>query len=282
MTKTIEIDEMAELAELVSKANQARTQDPRPKLGLEILAQAERRRAIGLTARLAESPSNEYAPAWAAYARVAEKAAQVMQAMADDIPAPPAPQQGREHPLHEWGRWKDVEHGRAEPGEYELHMIEAMAEAKAAGLSYNRDTGPRAAALMAARWGYPDAREGAPDGSDFGTLRHFGSHCYSAGCVLTARARRDANKRAAGQLSIGPMPGRLITTNGEHITSVVVVRIGEAGESVEIKGRRGRSHVTWTATATQAVAAMQAGLAWQETHGRKAGAQAPAQQSSLI
>jgi len=257
----------AEVAKIVARASD--DTDPRPRLGLMIRAAAELARSRALAQRAAENPGHEFAQAWRQNSEIAQAAAAALQEIAEKMPEPPAPLPGRVHLPHDWGTWKAIEAGHAEPDEYRAHVIEAMREAKAAGLFYNRETGPRCAAIMAARWGYPDAREGADPDADFATVRPFGSHCYSAGRVLDARARRDALREAANKLHVGPIAGRLVCARGENITSARIVRIEHTGEVVEIIGKRGRAEVTWKPNALGALEAIEGGRKWAEKHARK-------------
>ena len=158
---------------------------------------------------------------------------------------------------------------RAQEGFAVAAAAARVREAKAAGLYYNRETGPRCAAILAERWGYPDAREGADPAADFATVRAFGSHCYSAGRVLDARQRREALREAANKLHVGPIAGRLVTARGENITSARIVRIEHTGEVVEIIGKRGRADVTWKPNALGALEAIEGGRKWAEKHGRQ-------------
>ncbi len=269
MTSTT-TDEAAAIAEIVAKACKSGEVDPRPKLGLAIIAKAEQDRSAALSQRAMEHPGDESAPAWLMHSRIAGAAGAQIQAVSDALPTPPPPLAGRVHPPHDWATWKDIAAGLAEPDEYHAHVIEAMAEAKAAGLFYNRDTGPRAASIMADRWRYPDAREDAPKDSDFATVRHFGTHCYSAGCVLRARALRAAQKKAAGELRIGSIPGRLITGQRENLTSAVIVSIAHNGSKVVIQAKRGAKAVTWEPDAVDALEAIARGTEWARKHARKA------------
>lgn len=259
----------AEVAKIIANARNASAGDPRPRLGLMIRAAAELARSRGLAQRAAEEPGHEYAQAWRLNSEIARTAAAEMQAIAEQMPEPPAPLPGRVHLPHDWDTWRAIEAGHAEPDEYRAHVIEAMREAKAAGLYYNRETGPRCAAILAERWGYPDAREGADPAADFATVRAFGSHCYSAGRVLDARQRREALREAANKLHVGPIAGRLVTARGENITSARIVRIEHTGEVVEIIGKRGRADVTWKPNALGALEAIEGGRKWAEKHGRK-------------
>lgn len=261
-------EEHAASEQLVERARKAAGSDPRPKLGLAIIAKAERDRAAALERRACDSPEHEWVAEWRKNARIASAAAEQIQAMSDAVPAPAGPAPGLVHPPHDWKTWQAIEAGSAEPDEYKARVIEAMAEARASGLSYNCDTGPRAAAIMAARWGYPDAREGAPEGADFGTVRHFGSHCYSAGSVLRERERRAAYREAAGKLHIGTIPGRIITSRGEHLTSAVIARITHTGSEVEIHAKRGGKAAKWVPNAVEALGAIARGKEWAEKHAR--------------
>ena len=259
--------ESEKLAEIITKAREKCANDPRPRLGFQILANAERDRSAALRNRAAESPAHEFAQAWAMNSRIAADASIELQALADAMPEPPAPLPGRVHPPHDWDTWKACGRGD-EPTEYQAHVIEAMAEALAAGLFYNKETGPRAAAILADRWGYPDAREGATVEADFGIVRHVGTHCYCAHEVIRARQRRADLLEATKALKCGPIAGRVITGNRENITSAAIVAISDTGETVEIQGKRGRAVVTWKPTARQAIEAIERGREWAEKHAR--------------
>jgi hypothetical protein len=270
MPSTSTIDEAARLSEIIAKARQDALVDPRPKLGLQILATHERKRSEALAMRAEQIPTSESVPVWQAHSRIARAAADQIQALCDEQVDPTGTQEGSEHPKHEWAEWNKIEAGVAEPNEYQAHVIEAMADAIAAGLSCNAETGPHVAALMAARWGYPDERENAPEGSDFRVVRNFGSHCYSARCVIRARERRVAMKKAAGELRIGAIPGRIITGSLENLTSAIIVSISHTSEKVEIQAKRGPKAVTWAPDAVEALNAIVRGEQWAKKHARKA------------
>src|SRR5690606_9461137 len=115
-------------------------------------------------------------------------------------------------------------------------VLAAMGEALAAGLFYNSDTYPRAAAIMAERWGYPDAREigGKAEG---GVFSYFASHCYMAREALRAEEGREANRAAAAKLHPGQKFGRLVVNGKTYTGAAIVGGIPHTGECIELSAK---------------------------------------------
>jgi hypothetical protein len=256
--------EAEEAARLLARARAACAQDPRPKLGMRLCAGGERERQQRLAARLAEpGHAQDLREAWARNERIAGLAAAAMEAWAATLPDPAAADPARVHQPHDWASWRAVEDGLEKPSEYQAHVIEAMREARAAGLHYNSDTGPRCAAILAARWGYPDAREGAPADAEWGTWRAFGSHCYSAGKALRAQEHRARVAAASRQLAVGQSFGRVIVQR-QHVTAAVVESIEDDGARVRLSGRRAGQPVEVRCDAACLLAGVRAAMEWKQ------------------
>ena len=218
----------ADAAEYVARVYPRLADDPMPRTGLILAARAERARAARVHG-------------W--NAQLAAECADNLQARADLLPVPPEPT--RDHvPFDGFGGvWNDIRIGRAEPDEYCAHVIRAMRDARAAGLFYNSETYPRAAAVMAHRWGYADVR----GSGDNGVPAWFGSHCYMADDVIREQAAREARRiaREALQLAPGTDIGSIIFSDGKLIRCVTVESVSDSGESVTLAGKRGATPVRW-------------------------------------
>jgi len=154
----------------------------------------------------------------------------------------PAPTHSATHPdvFNVFNVWQELRAGRADPTEYQAHVLECVAAAKADGLFYNSEVWPRAAALMADRFGYPDARSA---GADNGVAREFGTHCYCAGDVLSARHKAELNRTAAAGFRAGQVFPRLIFNDGKNVTGARLSSMSHTGESCKLTGKRGRYSV---------------------------------------
>jgi hypothetical protein len=206
--------------------------DPMPRVGYMLAAQSERERAARIHGENAAA---------------ARECAEHLQACADALPAAPAP--ALEHAPWDGfgGAWENIRNGRAEPDQYRARVMEAMQAAKAAGLFYNSETYPRAAAVMAARWGYPDLREAADIGGPDcdGVPRWFASHCYMANDATRAREAREAAREAREALRLVPGVelGALVLSDYKLTRSAEVSAVSEDGELITIKGNRGATAV---------------------------------------
>jgi len=242
------------LAKLIEAARDCAANDPRPTVGLQLQAAELRKRAAGMRANVASgAAAPDMLAAWARNAPDCEAAAAYCAALAASLPTPPAPT--REHAAFEGygisrvSAWADIERGDAEPDEYRAHVLECLAEVKASGGFYNADIWPRTAALMAHRYGYPDARDdGRPHGPDAACAREFGSHCYMAGKVLNQRAYAAMNREAANGLHIGQKFARLRLQDGATCTSAVLVSLTHTGQC-KLTAKRGAARVELTCDA---------------------------------
>lgn len=170
----------------------------------------------------------------------------------DTAPAsPPAthsePAPARPVYANDYLAWRDVENGRAEPDEYQTRLIECFGEVKAGGLFYNSDTYPAAAALMTARYGYPDWR--GDRGQSDGVQDPFGMDCYRASCVIRARAERERERGAAATFTVGQRFARLIFSDGKQRTAAELVTLDPAGFACKLKAKSGRNSVEVTCSA---------------------------------
>ena len=206
--------------------------DPMPRAGYMLAAQSERERAARIHGE---------------NAAVARECAEHLQACADALPSAPVP--ALEHAAWDGfgGAWESIRNGRAEPDQYRARVMEAMEAAKAAGLFYNSETYPRAAAVMAARWGYPDLREAADIGGPDcdGVPRWFASHCYMANDATRAREAREAAREAREALRLVPGVelGALVFSDYKLTRSAEVSAVSEDGELITIEGNRGATAV---------------------------------------
>jgi len=160
-------------------------------------------------------------------------------------PAPdaaPVPTHSATHPdvFNVFNVWQELRAGRADPTEYQAHVLECVAAAKADGLFYNSEVWPRAAVLMADRFGYPDARSA---GADNGVASEFGTHCYCAGDVLSIRHKAELNRTAAAGFRAGQVFPRLIFNDGKNVTGARLSSMSHTGESCKLTGKRGRYSV---------------------------------------
>lgn len=259
--------------------------DPRPRHGLLIEAAALRETGAGMRRNVSEGIADaSMRAAWSANAPAADAAAAELEAIAGKLPEPPAPE--RAHlPFDGYGgTWDELRRSLIGADEYRGHVLAAMREALAAGLFYNAETYPRAAAIMAERWGYPDAREigGKAEG---GVFSEFASHCYMARQALRAEEEREANRAAAAKLHPGQKFGRLIVNGKTYTGAAIVGGIPHTGESIELSAKcAGRSysikmHAAALAYAIERTEQRAADRA--ETRARKAGKPAPARAASL-
>ncbi len=157
-------------------------------------------------------------------------------------PAPARPVYASDHLA-----WMDVENGRAEPDEYQARVIECFGEVKAGGLFYNSDTYPATAALMTARYGYPDWR--GDRGQSDGVANPFGMDCYRANSVIRARAERERERGAAATFTVGQRFARLIFNDGKQRTAAELVTLDPAGFACKLKAKSGRNSVEITCSA---------------------------------
>lgn len=157
-------------------------------------------------------------------------------------PAPARPVYASDHRA-----WMDVENGRAEPDEYQARVIECFGEVKAGGLFYNSDTYPATAALMTARYGYPDWR--GDRGQSDGVANPFGMDCYRANSVIRARAERERERGAAATFTVGQRFARLIFNDGKQRTAAELVTLDPAGFACKLKAKSGRNSVEVTCSA---------------------------------
>jgi len=170
----------------------------------------------------------------------------------DTAPAsPPAthsePAPARPVYANDYLAWAAVESGRAEPDEYQARVIECFGEVKAGGLFYNSDTYPATAALMTARYGYPDWR--GDRGQSDGVQDPFGMDCYRADSVIRARAERERERGAAATFTVGQRFARLIFNDGKQRTAAELVTLDPAGFACKLKAKSGRNSVEITCSA---------------------------------
>lgn len=259
-----------EVAAMVEECRARVAGDPRPKRGLQLQAAACRKRADGMRQGIAkrEAPA-DFLQAWAINGPRNAEAADALEAIAAAIPDPPAPT--REHSGHEWDTWAAIGTGRADPDEYCAHVLEcygsARAQLKAAGrYPYNADAWPLAAAMMAERYGYPDARE---PGALEGVARAFGSNCYSAGEVIRAREKAAAEKAAADGLRAGQKFARLIFSDGKLCTGAVLESFTHTGAECRLTGKRAGRPVEINCTATSLLRAAERAAERSELHAQR-------------
>ena len=172
-------------------------------------------------------------------------AAAELDRLADAMPADdaaPVATHSATHPdvFNVFNVWQELRAGRADPTEYQAHVLECVAAAKADGLFYNSEVWPRAAVLMADRFGYPDARSA---GADNGVASEFGTHCYCAGDVLSIRHKAELNRTAAAGFRAGQVFPRLIFNDGKNVTGARLSSMSHTGESCKLTGKRGRYSV---------------------------------------
>ena len=231
------------VAAMVDECRAAVSTDPRPKLGLMLRAAERRRRAEGMRQGIAkrEAPA-DILQAWAVNGPNNAAAADALEAIAARMPDPPAPT--REHAPMAWDDWSNIRAGDdIPPDTYAAHVIECYGAARerfesAGATPYNADAYPLAAALMAERYGYPDARQltdrGGPRGD--GVAPAFGTACYHASCIIDARRRIAAEKAAADRLHAGAKYPRLIF-HGKQYTGATLQRFTHTGEECEVSAK---------------------------------------------
>lgn len=272
-------------ADYFERARNRCAADPRPKLGLLIEAAALRETAAGMRRNVADGAADaSMRAAWSANAPAADAAAAELERIAAELPEPPAP--ARDHlPFDGYtGAWVELRRSLAGADEYRGHVLAAMREALAAGLSYNADTYPRAAAIMAQRWGYPDAREIKPAGEG-GVGGGFASHCYMARQALRAEEEREENRAAAAKLHPGQKFGRLIVNGKTYTGAAIVGGIPHTGEGIELAAKCGGRSYSIKMTAAALVYAIERTAERAELRAeqrqRRTGKPAPARPASL-
>lgn len=157
-------------------------------------------------------------------------------------PAPARPVYANDHLA-----WADVERDRSDPDEYQARLIECFGEVKAGGLFYNSDTYPATAALMTARYGYPDWR--GDRGQSDGVANFFGMDCYRADSVIRARAERERERDAAATFTVGQRFARLIFNDGKQRAAAELVTLDPSGFACKLKAKSGRNSVEITCSA---------------------------------
>lgn len=272
-------------AEYFERARKRCADDPRPRLGLLIEAAELRQTAAGMRRNVADGAANaDMRAAWSANAPAADAAAAELERMAAELPEPPAPVRELQPFDGYGGAWVAVARCLDEADEFRRHVLAAMREALAAGLFYNSETYPRAAAIIAERWGYPDAREiGSP--AEGGVVHGFASHCYMARQALRAEETREANRAAAAKLHPGQKFGRLIVNGKTYTGAAIVGGIPHTGEGIELSAKCGGRGYSIKMTAAALVDAIerteQRAADRAETRARRTGKPAPVRAASL-
>lgn len=129
--------------------------------------------------------------------------------------------------------WGDVEHGRAEPGEYHIAMMNIVQAALDSGIHYTTDVygyvREHADFIPAAAWDlqYSMAVEGGV----------MGMEIYSARASITAKTERDANTAALQSLAPGQALGTL-SVNGKRVNKCALESID--GYTLLINGKTGK------------------------------------------